>query len=227
MALMVASWCLRGCALLAAAALLGGCSRVIVGSVEPVAAPSEKPPAAVSQLLIDPNQFPPQYRASVLDDAAVDRALHDIDVVPTGAVVAPAECAPPVLGHSEIAGVEGVDSATASRLVVLVVRPAPPLSERLDQLRRCSSVEVGQGEDASTVNATLLPAPPADADDTYAVEQTVTTPDSERAMLTFAAQIGDTRVSATRLQDPAVDEADTSSLDTLFRDAVVKLRRSG
>ena len=77
------------------------------------------------------------------------------------------------------------------------------------------------------MNVTVLPAPPVDADDTYAVEQTVTTPDSERTTLTFAAQIGDTRVSATWLQDPAVDDADTSSLDTLFRDAVVKLRRGG
>ncbi len=220
------SWCLRGCALLTVA-LLGGCSRVIVGSVEPVAAPSEKPPVPIAQLLIEPNQFPPQYRAAVLDDAAVDRALHDIDGVPTGAVVTPADCGPQPLWHSEVVGVEGVDSATASRLVVLVIRPAPPLSDRLDQMRRCSSFQVGQGEDASTVNATVLPAPPADADATFAVEQTVTTPDAERVTLTFAAQIGDTRVSATWLQDPAVDEADTSSLDTLFREAVVKLRRSG
>lgn len=224
---MVLSWCLRGCALLTAAALLGGCSRVIVGSVEPVAAPSEKPPVPIAQLLIEPNQFPPQYRATVLDEAAVDRALQDIDGVPTGSVVTPADCAPPVLWHSEVVGVEGVDSATASRLVVLVIRPAPPLVDRLDQLRRCPSFGVGQGEGASTVGATVLPAPPADADYTYAVEQTVTTPDSERAVLTFAAQIGDTRVSATWLQDPAVDDADTSSLDTLFRDAVVKLRRNG
>ncbi|MGO4445835.1 hypothetical protein AB4Z42_21030 [Mycobacterium sp. 2YAF39] len=227
MTLMVLSWCLRGCALLTAAVLLCGCSRMIAGSVAPVAAPSEKPPAPIVSLLIEPNQFPPQYRAAVLDDAAVNLALQDIDGVPTGAAVTPADCAPPVLFHSEVVGVEGVDTETASRLIVVVTRPAPPLRDRSDQLRRCPSFEVGQAEDASTVNATVLPAPPADADDTYAVEQTVTTPDSERATLTFAAQIGDTRVSATWLQDPAVDDADTSSLDTLFRDAVVKLRRNG
>ena len=77
------------------------------------------------------------------------------------------------------------------------------------------------------MSATLLPAPPVDAEDTYAVEQTVTTPDSERRTLTLAAQIGDTRVSATWLQEPAVDDPDTTSLDTLFSDAVVKLRRDG
>ncbi len=122
---------------------------------------------------------------------------------------------------------EGVDSATASRLIVVVTRPAPPLADRLDQLRGCPTFDVGQGEDAATVNVTVLPAPPVDADDTYAVEQTVTSPESERTTLTFAAQVGDTRVSATWLQDPAVDEADTSSLDAMFRDAVVKLRRDG
>ena len=55
----------------------------------------------------------------------------------------------------------------------------------------------------------------------------MTTPASERRTLTLAAQIGDTRVSATWLQEPAVDDPDTTSLDTLFSDAVVKLRRNG
>ncbi|MCV7038091.1 hypothetical protein H7I58_05035 [Mycolicibacterium moriokaense] len=163
----------------------------------------------------------------MLDDAALHRAVADIDGVPTGAAVTPADCTPPVLWHSETAGVEGVDSDTASRLILVVTRPAPPLSERLDQLRRCSSFTVGQGKDESTVSLTVLPAPPVDADDTYAVEQRVTTPESERTVLTFAAQIGDTRVSATWLQEPAVDEPDTVALDRLFSDAVVKLRRDG
>jgi hypothetical protein len=136
-----------------------------------------------------------------------------------------------MLRHGEVVGVEGVDTATASRLIVVMTRPAPPLSDRLDQLRRCSSFVVGGGENESTVRVAVLPAPPVDADDAIAVEQTVTTPESEREVLTFAAQIGDTRVSATWLQDPAVDEADTApdsqSLDSVFRDAVLKLRRDG
>ena len=79
------------------------------------------------------------------------------------------------------------------------------------------------------MNVTVLPAPPVDADDTYAVDQTVTiTVGSERTTLTLAAQVGDARVSATWLQDPAVGcEPDTSSLDALFSDAVVKVRRDG
>jgi len=218
------SRCLRGCALLMSAASLVACSRVVVGASQPVAT-EEKPPVPVAQLLIEPNRFPPQYRAAVLDDVALDRALQDIDGVPTGAVVTPPTCTPPALWHSEVVGVEGVDSATASRLIVVVTRPVPPLRARLDQLSGCSSFDVGLGEEASTVNVTVLPAPPVDADDAYAVEQTVTTPESERTVMTFAAQIGDTRVSASWLQDPGVDDADTSSLDALFRDAVVKLRR--
>ena len=221
------SRCLRGCTLLMAAVLLAACSRVIVGTTQAAEAGGEKPPVPIAELLIEPNRFPPPYRAAVLDDSAVDRALQDIDGVPTGSVVTPVECTPPVLWHSETVAVEGVDSATASRLIVVVTRPVPPLATRLDQLRGCPTFDVGQGEDAATVNVTVLPAPPVDADDTYAVEQTVTSPESERTTLTFAAQVGDTRVSATWLQDPAVDEADTSSLDAVFRDAVVKLRRDG
>ncbi|MGZ5392565.1 MAG: hypothetical protein ACXWD3_12170 [Mycobacterium sp.] len=221
------SRCLRGCALLMAAVLLAACSRVMVGTTRAAEAGDEKPPVPIAELLVDPSRFPPQYRAAVLDDSAVDRALQDIDGVPTGSVVTPVECTPPALWHSQTVAVEGVDSATSSRLIVVVTRPAPPLTDRLDQLRGCPTSDVGQGEDAATVSVTVLPAPPVDADDTYAVEQTVTSPDSESTTLTFAAQVGDARVSATWLQDPAVDEADTSSLDAVFRDAVVKLRRDG
>jgi hypothetical protein len=221
------SWCLRGCVVLTAAALLAGCSRVTVGTIRPARDGGESPPVPVAELLIEPDRFPPQYPAEVLEDAAVNRVLQDIDGVPAGAVVTPHDCGPAEPGQVDTAAVEGIDSATASSLIVVVTRPAPPLSEKLDKLRACPSFEVGRGDETSTVSATLLPAPPVDADDAYAVEQTVTTPDAERRSLTFAAQIGDARVSATWLQDPAVDDADTSSLDTLFRGAVVKLRRDG
>jgi len=224
------SRCLRGCALLTAAVLLAACSRVIIGTTRAAEAGGERPPVPIAQLLIEPHRFPPQYRAAVLDDSAVDHALQDIDGVPTGSVVTPVECAPPVRWHSETVGVEGInnlDGAGTSRLIVLVTRPVPPLATRLDQLRGCPTFDVGSGEDVSTVNVTMLPAPPVDADDAYAVEQAVTSPGSERTTLTFAAQVGDTRVSATWLPDPATDEVDTSSLDVVFRDAVVKLRREG
>ena len=214
---------LRGGALVAAVVLLGACSRVTVGSSRAVEPAADKPAVPLAQLLIEPNRFPQQYRAAVLDDAGVDRAKQEVDSVPTGSVVTPAACTPPVLWHSEAVGVEGVDSETAGRLIVVLTRPAPPLAERLAQLRGCPSFTV----DESTVTAAELPAPPVDADATYAVEQTVTTPDSDRATLTFAAQIGDTRISVTSLQDPAAAEPDTASLDVLFRDAVLKLRRDG
>lgn len=213
--------------MLTATASLVACSRIVIGSSRPMAAVAEKPPTPISELLIEPNRFPPQYPAAVLDDAALDRAQKDVDGAPPDAVVTPPACMPPVLPHSEMVGVEGVDSATASRLIVMVTRPAPPLSTRLDQLRTCPSFDVDAGEQTSTVSVTVLPAPPVDADDAYALEQTVTTPESERTVMTFAAQIGDTRVSASWLQDPTVGEADTTLLDALFRDAVVKLRRDG
>ena len=212
---------LRAGALLAAVVLLSACTRVTVGSSRAVEAVAEEPPVPLAALLIEPDRFPPQYRAAVLDDAGVNRAVQDVDGVPTGSIVTPAACAPPALWHSEVVGAEGVDSA--SRLIVVLTRPAPPLAERLAQLRGCPSFTAGE----STVNVTELPAPPVDAEATSAVEQTVTTPDSERKTLTFAAQIGDTRISVTWLQDPAVDDADTASLDAVFRDAVLKLRRDG
>lgn len=84
------------------------------------------------------------------------------------------------------------------------------------------------------VTMTVLPAPPVDADDSYAVDQTVTdeSSGSMRTTLTLAAQIGDVRVSATWLHDGTPDATpdvapDTQALDTLFADAVLKVRRVG
>jgi hypothetical protein len=221
------SWCRRGCLVLTAVALLAGCSRVTVGAVRPARDGGEGPPVPVADLLIELDRFPPQYKAEVLRDAAVKRVLQDIDGVPFDAVVTPLDCGPAATGRVDTAAAEGIDSATGSSLIVVVTRPAPPLSAKLEQLRACQSFDVVRGDETSTVSAALLPAPPVDAEDTYAVEQTVTTPVSERKTLTLAAQIGDTRVSATWLQDPAVDDPDTTSLDTLFSDSVVKLRRDG
>lgn len=129
------SRCLRGCALLMVAASLAACSRVVVGASQPVSAVAEKAPVPIAQLLIEPNRFPPQYAAAELDDGGLDRVLQDIDGVSRGEAVIPPTCTPEVLWHSEAVGVEGVDSATASRLIVVVMRPVPPLSSRLEQLR--------------------------------------------------------------------------------------------
>jgi hypothetical protein len=81
---------------------------------------------------------------------------------------------------------------------------------------------------------TVLPAPPVDADATYAVDQTVTAESSGsmRRTLTLAAQIGDVRVSATWLHEGTRETTpdvapDTQALDTLFTDAVLKVRRIG
>jgi hypothetical protein len=221
------SWCLRGCAVFLVTVLLAGCSRVIVGAPQPSAAGGEGPLIPIADLLIAPDRFPAHYPAAVLDDTAVYRALQDIDGVLVGSVVTPRDCAPPALAQGDTAAAEGIDSATASSLIVMVTRPAPPLRHRVDQLRACPSFAAGHGEAASTVSVTLLPAPPVDADDTYAADQTVKTTDSVRRSLTLAAQIGETRVTATWLQDPAIDDPDTASLDTLFRDAVLKVRRGG
>ena len=88
-----------------------------------------------------------------------------------------------------------------------------------------------RGRDAT---ATVLPAPPVDADGTYAVDQTVTAESSGlmHRTLTLAAQIRDVCVSATWLHEGAPETTpgaapDTQALDTLFTDAVLAVRRVG
>jgi hypothetical protein len=227
------SRCLRGCALAMMVILLPGCTRVILGTVQaltPGAAPAR---IRVSDLLIEPGRFPAGYPAVVLDGTAVYRALQAIDGVAAASVVKPLQCAPP-RAPQDTAAVQGIDSRDASSLIVAVTRPATPLRDRAEQLTACLSFTAVHGQDTSAVTVTVLPAPPVDADDSYAVDQTVTGEPSgpTRRTLTLAAQIGDVRVSATWLHDGAPDTnrdaaPDNQALDALFTDAVLKVRRIG
>jgi hypothetical protein len=68
-----------------------------------------------------------------------------------------------------------------------------------------------------------------DADDAYAVDQTVT-PESEdepdTRTLTLVALIEDVQVAASWQQRGSSDDSpDTEALDTLFTDAVLKVRK--
>jgi hypothetical protein len=228
------SRCLRGCALAMMVTLLVGCTRVILGTVQaltPGAAPAR---IRVSDLLIEPGKFPAGYPAVVLDATAVYRALQTIDGVAAASVVKPLQCAPPPRAPQDTAAVQGIDSQDASSLIVAVTRPATPLRDRAEQLTACPSFIAVYGQDTSAVTVTVLPAPPVDADDSYAVDQTVAGEPSgpTRRTLTLAAQIGDVRVSATWLHDGAPETTpdaapDNQVLDTLFTDAVLKVRRVG
>jgi len=218
-----------GCALLVAAALFTGCTRVIVGSMHPVTPGDASTPIPLADLLIGPDRFPERYSATVLDATAVYRVLQDIDGVPAGSAVTPSMCAPPPIAAHDSAAAQGNDSQDASSLIVAVTRPAPPLRARVEQLTECPSFTAVHGPDTSTVTATLLAAPPVDADDSYAVEQTVTAQSgSVRRTLTLVAQIGEGQLRVTWMQDGAPETApDSQSLDTLFTDAALKVRRAG
>lgn len=219
-----------GCALVVAPVLLGGCARSIAGVPVPGAAATDSIP--VAQLLIEPARFPERYPAAALDPIAVSRALQDIDGVGAASTVSPPQCAPPAQ-PAQAAAVRGIDSDTASSLIVAVTRGSPPLGGRAEQLGGCPSFTVvggRDGPDTSAVSVTVLPAPPVNADDTYAVDQTVLIEPSGllRRTRTLAAQVDDLRVSATWLHDGAPDIApDTQALDAVFTNAVLKVRHAG
>ncbi len=226
--------CLRGCALAMVVAVLVGCTRAIPGTVVPVAPGAEPAPIRVADLLIEPGEFPVRYPAVVLDATAVYGALQDVDGVAAASVVNPPQCAPPPRAPHDTAAVQGIDSHDASSLIVMVTRPATSLGDRAEQLIACPSFTAVRGEDMSEVTVAVLPAPPVNADDSYAVDQTVTvgSSGSMRRTVTLAAQIGDMRVSATWLHEGTSEATpdvapDTQALDTLFTDAVLKVRRVG
>jgi len=215
-------------------AVLVGCTRAILGTVLPVAPGAEPALIRVADLLIEPAEFPVRYPAVVLDATAVYGALQDVDGVAAASVVTPPQCAPPPRAPHDTAAVQGIDSQDASSLIVMVTRPATSLGDRAEQLMACPSFTAARGEDISEVTVAVLPAPPVNADDSYAVDQTVTagSSGSMRRTVTLAAQIGDMRVSATWLHQGTSEATpdvapDTQALDTLFTDAVLKVRRVG
>jgi hypothetical protein len=224
------SRCLCGCALTMVVAVLVGCTHTILGTVVPV----EPALIRVADLLVEPAEFPVRYPAVVLDATAVYGALQDVDGVAAASVVNPPQCAPPPRAPHDTAAVQGIDSHDASSLIVMVTRPATSLGDRAEQLMACPSFTAVRGDDISEVTVAVLPAPPVNADDSYAVDQTVTagSSGSMRRTVTLAAQIGDMRVSATWLHQGTSEATpdvapDTQALDTLFTDAVLKVRRVG
>jgi hypothetical protein len=219
-------------ALLTASAPVAGCARAINGSprvAETQATPAK--PIPITDLLLEPTRFPAQYPAVVVDPSIVPLLMRQIDGVPDGSVVTPPECAPPAVTIAEGAASQGVDQESGASLIVTVTRPAPSLRARVTQLNGCSSFTsevAGEVAQISDVTVELPPAPPVDADDSYAVDQTVT-PEGGGASgtrtLTLVAKIADVRVSAS--WQGIVDTAagpDTGQLDTLFTDAVLKVR---
>jgi hypothetical protein len=138
----------------------------------------------------------------------------------------------PVLTDQQ-AAVQGTDERSGARLTVTVIRPVPSVRARVTQLAECSSFTSAAGGEAgvvSEVTVDLTPAPPVDADDSYAVEQTVT-PESddepETRTLTLVALIEDVQVTASwQRRGSSADSGGTQALDTLFTDAVLKVRKN-
>lgn len=223
-----------GCVLVVTTASSAGCTRAVVGAARPMAPAGVATPIPVPDLLIEPARFPSQFAAVVLDSMAVYRALQDVDGVAAGSVVTPPECAPSPVDVENTAAAQGTDSQTATSLIVAVTRPTSPLRARADQLTACPTFTTLRDGDASTVTVTVLPAPPIDADDAYAADQTVTSEvsGSMRRSLTLAAQVDDVRVSATWLHEGEPGTApdigpDAAVLDALFTAAVLKVHRAG
>ena len=198
-----------------------GCSRSVAGNAIAVddSGGLSGPRVAVPlpQLLLDPSRFPAGYPATVLGPEAADAAVRDIDGVPAGATVTPAECAPPDPTETAV-----VASATEQgTLTVAVTRVDTSLQVRRDQLAECSTFTVQTPDASSTVSVEVLPAPPV-ADDALAVEQLHDGASQERA-LTLVAQHGDVRVLASMSVAEGADP-DTVALDGVFTGAVAAVR---
>jgi hypothetical protein len=213
-------------AVVLACAVLCACVRMTDGTGTLAA---DAKPVVLAEALIEPSRFPPPYEAAVLDPQATGEAIAGVDGVPVGATVEPPGCAPPPVGPGpqHAVAAQGVDPGTGAALTVILTRTDTALSARRDQLARCGSLTAIAGEVVSTVDTVLLAAPPVDADDTFASETTVrrSTEPAVR-VLTLSAQIDEARLSVAWLNNDPEVEPDTSALDVLFTDALLRLRRA-
>ena len=215
-----------------ATALLGGCTRAVDGTVRAAdgdAGPAE--PIPLSDLLIEPQRFPAQYPAVVLDPMSVDQAIRDIDGVEAGAVVTPPLCAPRAPGALAAGRRRG--AGRRHRHLEQSHRRHHPCryhaDARRDQLSACPSFTTTAGERSATVTATV--ASRADRlTPTTALQWSKRRP-RRRARtlrsLTLVAQVADVQVTAAWMTASADAPPDTQALDALFTDAVLKVRRGG
>ena len=220
------------CCVVLTAALAGACSRVVGGTAtagDPQIRPSR--PIPVADLLIEPSRFPLRYPAAVVPPKDVDRVMDEILGVATRSEVTPPECAPLPLLTDQQAAVQGTDEQTGARLTVTVTRPVPSVRARVTQLAECPSFSItggGESGEVSEVTVDLPPAPPVDADDSYAVDQTVTPKSAGPGTrtLTLVALVEDVQVTASWQQRESSDNSpDTQALDAVFTDAVLKVRQ--
>nr|WP_296770202.1 sensor domain-containing protein [Rhodococcus sp. (in: high G+C Gram-positive bacteria)] len=202
----------------------------VAGTPEPAgSSPSSSAGSAVDldALLIDPASFPAQYDAIVLPPQAIAQASPDLTGIPAGAEVSPAGCKPADVAPGTAALIVGTDNANRATISIELTSVGEPLSAREDQLKECNEVQATKSGATSTIESTITPAPPIDADETLAVRQTVSSGTGSEAvtqsMLTLMAQVGDVRIAATHMSfDSATPDAET--LDELFTAAVQKVK---
>ena len=218
---------------LAAAAILAGCTSTVSGEPQPSTTIAAGSPSGkgLSTLLVDPADFPAPYEAIVLPAQAVSMAAPDLTGVPQGAVVDPADCAPPAQDYGPTGTVMavGTDNASRSTISVELTRTDTPLDDLAEQTKTCGEVTVTDSGAESTVTTEITPAPPIRADDTLALRRTVRSGTGSeqvtQSMVTLIAQVGDVRVSATFMSFGDA-KADTVALDDVFTAAVQKVQNS-
>ena len=167
------------CAALTVAVLVGGCARVVAGTAragDPQVAPAR--PIPVADLLIEPSRFPAQYPAAALPPKDVDRVLGEIDGVACR-IRGDAARMRAAAGAGPTEGCRPGNRRRKRQPTHRHGRPGrcPRCAARVTQLADCpsfTSTAGGDADEVSEVTVDLPPAPPVDADDSYAVDQTVT-----------------------------------------------------
>ncbi|MEO9328658.1 hypothetical protein [Gordonia aurantiaca] len=208
------------CAVLAGG-VLSACS--VIGDAQPA-------DADLSSRSVQASDFP-SGSGSRIPPQAVENALADI----TGAAVAaqaddtgfdPADCAPASVPADGAVAFLGHGSVDRSTLTTVVAHVDTPLSEVVDQARRCADFTRTTFGASSTVTTEVLPAPPApDGVETATIERTIVTGGGAPVTTSTLTLIGERdgiRVYAEYRWpgDAPVSPEDSAALDELFTKAL-------
>ncbi|MGL4306612.1 MAG: sensor domain-containing protein [Mycobacteriaceae bacterium] len=187
-------------------------------------------PQNLSGLLLSTTDFPAPYEARVLATPEVAQASPDLTGVQPGAEVDPVRCAPPEYGSqaTQTVMIIGSNPVAQSTITEELNNVEETLEVRKSQIEQCPRFTASQYGATSTIRSVLLPAPPINADSSFAVKHTIESGSGnvtlKQSILQLLAQIGGIRITVTYRATKGA-EPDSAVLDEIFTAAVLKVRK--
>lgn len=215
-----------------ATVFLGGCTTEVDGEPSAATRSAQTAPNSSNQTIdirersVTPADFPGGYAASEVTGGQLGAIIGDTAGVPAGGTVDPPNCAPqqlPSEPQDAIAFVATGPGANAGVLTALTVLVDTPLAQLKSQIEQCPTYTTDVQGAVATVATTLLPASPAQSDESLAFRRVTTSGAMTQTMTALLSQNDGVRVYVTSVaagQRPP----DGAALDQLYTTALTRSR---